>query len=121
MAEKSNININQQNSKFGIGVVTGDHNIINVSEQDLVEATRKIQELLTQLAQTYPTKTEAEQQVFLQRFDDRTRVMPHVASILVVGGIEGIKLLCPPAGIPIEMERKLYEILMKNRERSQNG
>ncbi|UIE36679.1 HEAT repeat domain-containing protein [Leptodesmis sichuanensis] len=77
----------------------------------------KIQELLTQLAQTYPTTTKSEQQIFLDQFDERIRPTPHIASILVEGGIEGIKLLCPPAGIPIEMARKLYEILMKNRER----
>lgn len=86
---------------------------INISEQDLAEAAQKIQALLNQLAQTYPPTSEPQQKTFIQKFLEHLESTPNLIKVILAGGIEGLKVLCPPAGIPIEMARRLYEVVQK--------
>jgi hypothetical protein len=106
-----------QSSKYNIVqpqnvqiVEQGDGIIHNyATPQNLTEAAQEIQQLLTQLSQTYPTNTEAEKQIFVQQVDEEIKTNSRLRSILIAGGIELIKILCPPLGIPIEMGRKWLE------------
>jgi hypothetical protein len=83
--------------------------------QNLAEAAQEIQQLLAQLSQAYPTNTEAEKQIFSDQVDAEIKTNSRLRSILIAGGIELIKLLCPPLGIPIEMGQKWLETAQKNR------
>ncbi len=88
----------------------------NVSErkQTLVESAKEIQDLLTQLKTTYPTTTDYEKQVFVNKFNEEVKTNSRVKEILMAGGIELIKLLCPPLGIPIEVGKKWLETAKRN-------
>ncbi|WP_414621698.1 hypothetical protein [Calothrix sp. CCY 0018] len=110
----------------------------NVSEQKqtLAESAKEIQDLLnklsqsypniteakqqefinnwTQIAQTYPIKTEADKQNFVVNFDDKVRKNARIREMLLAGGIELIKILCPPLGIPIEMGKRWLETAKRN-------
>jgi HEAT repeat protein len=90
-AEGSNINIQQ--------------NVQNVTEQNRTE----LQTLLIQLAQTYPVNTEPQKQTFIQKFLERIESTPDLVKVLLVGGIEWVKIIDPAVGIPIEMLRRLYQ------------
>ncbi|PSB22762.1 hypothetical protein C7B61_00685 [filamentous cyanobacterium CCP1] len=118
----NNFNFDQRGATIGVNVANEGSNIrfiqhakqsINISEQDLAEAAQKIQSLLNQLAQTYPTTTETQQQTFIQKFLERIESTPDLIKIILAGGIEGLKTLCPPAGISIEVIRSLYEVIQK--------
>ncbi|EGK85589.1 hypothetical protein D0A34_21340 [Microcoleus vaginatus PCC 9802] len=122
MAEKPIFNINQQGATIGVGVATEGSNVrfvqhakqnVNIPEQDLVEATQKIQDLLSQLSLSYPISNTNEQETFIQKFFELLESTPDLVKVLFAGGIEGLKILCPPAGIPIEMTRRLYDSLQE--------
>ncbi len=109
------------------------------SEKTLAESAKDIQDLLSQLsqdypniteaeqqefidnwmqaAQTYPIQTEADQQSFTIQFDETVRTNSRIRKILLAGGIELIKLLCPPLGIPIEMGMRWLETAERNRDK----
>lgn len=114
------INFNQSNATVGVNYAAENSNIKfqqnvkNISEQDLGEAAKKIQSLLNQLAQTYPPTTEPQQQTFIQKFIEQLESTPDLIKVILAGGIEGVKILCPTAGIPIEMSRRLYEAVQKH-------
>jgi HEAT repeat protein len=123
----NNFNFDQRGAAIGVNVANKGSNVrfiqhakqnINISEQDLTEAAQKIQSLLNQLAQTYPTTTETQQQTFVQKFLERIESTPDLIKIILTGGIEGLKTLCPPAGIPIEVIRSLYEVIQKRYSQS---
>jgi HEAT repeat protein len=113
------VNFTQYNPTIGVNnAAEGSNikfkqNVKNVTEQDLAEAAQKIQALLNQLAQTYPPTTEPQKQTFIQKFLERLESTPDLIKVLLAGGIEGLKILCPPAGIPVEMARNLYEVVQK--------
>ncbi|MBW4647718.1 MAG: HEAT repeat domain-containing protein [Kastovskya adunca ATA6-11-RM4] len=118
----NNFNFDQRGASIGVNVANEGSNIkfiqhakqsINISEQDLAEAAQKIQALLNQLAQTYPPTTETQQQNFIQKFLEQLESTPNLIKVLLAGGIEGLKILCPPAGIPVEMARRLYEVVQE--------
>jgi HEAT repeat protein len=118
----NNFNFDQRGASIGVNVANEGSNIkfiqharqsINISEQDLAEAAQKIQALLNQLAQTYPPTSEPQQQTFIQKFLERIESTPDLIKVLLAGGIEGLKILCPPAGIPVEMARHLYEVVQE--------
>ncbi|MFP4412935.1 HEAT repeat domain-containing protein, partial [Coleofasciculus sp.] len=129
--QPSQINIYMSDNKFdfdqrgatiGVNVASEGSNIkfiqhakqnINISEQDLAEAAQKIQALLNQLAQSYPPTSEPQQQTFIQKFLERLESTPNHIKVILAGGIEGLKILCPPAGIPVEMARCLYEVVQE--------
>jgi HEAT repeats len=83
------------------GSVEGDF-IVNVSEQNLAEAAAEIQQLLNQLSTSYPS-------TYLYEFEQQIPTNTRIRDILIAGGIELIKILCPLAGIPIEMGMKWLE------------
>ncbi|MGB5961203.1 MAG: HEAT repeat domain-containing protein [Coleofasciculaceae cyanobacterium] len=113
------INFNQSNATVGVNYAAENSNIKfqqnvkNISEQDLAEAAKKIQSLLSQLAQTYSHTTESQQQTFIQKFIAQLESTPDLIKVILAGGIEWLKILCPPTGIPIEMSRSLYEAVQK--------
>ena len=111
------------------GTVIGKN--VSSQKQTLAEAAQEIQDLLSQLSQsypniteakqqdfinnwtqiteTYPTKTEADKQKFVVKFDEKVRKNARIREMLLAGGIELIKILCPPLGIPIEMGKQWLE------------
>ena len=105
------INFSQPNSTIGVNYagdgsnVKFQQNVKNVTEQDRTE----LQALLIQLAQTYPITTEAQKQTFIQKFLERIESTPGFIKVIFAGGMELLKIICPPAGIPVEMTRSLYE------------
>jgi HEAT repeat protein len=118
----NNFNFDQRGASIGVNVANEGSNIkfiqharqsINISEQDLAEAAQKIQALLNQLAQTYPPTTEPQKQTFIQKFLEQLESTPDLIKVLLAGGIEGLKILCPPAGVPVEMARRLYEVVQE--------
>jgi hypothetical protein len=96
--------------------VQGDQKTVQhnyAQTKNLTEAAQEIQQLLTQLSLTYPTQTEVEKQIFVDQVDQEIKTNSRLRSILTAGGIELIKILCPPLGIPIEMGRKWLETSTK--------
>jgi hypothetical protein len=78
-------------------------------EQNLAEAAKEIQDLLNQLAQSNPTSTDYEKQVLVNKFNEEVKTNSRIRDMILAGGIEIIKILCPPLGIPIEMGKKWLE------------
>jgi hypothetical protein len=118
----NNYNFDQRGATIGVNIASEGSNIkfiqharqnINIAEQDLAEAAQKIQALLEQLAQSYPITNEQQQQTFIQKFLERMESTPDLIKVLLAGGIEGLKILCPPAGIPIELSRSLYKVVQE--------
>ena len=105
------INFNQSNPTIGVNYaadgsnVKFQQNVQNVTEQNRTE----LQTLLIQLAQTYPVNTEPQKQTFIQKFLERIESTPDLVKVLLVGGIEWVKIIDPAVGIPIEMLRRLYQ------------
>ncbi len=105
------------NVNTGDTTIQGDqigiqHN--EASEKTLAESAKEIQDLLTQLQTTYPTETDYEKQVFVNKFDEEVKTNSRVREMLLAGGIELIKILCPPLGIPIEMGKRWLETAERN-------
>lgn len=108
---------NPQGSKYNIVqpqnvqiIEQGDGIIHNYpTPQNLAEAAQEIQQLISQLTQTYPTNTEIEKQTFVAQVDAEIKKNSRLRSSLITGGIELIKVLCPPLGIPVEMGKKWLE------------
>ena len=111
---QNQFNFNQEvgNINTGDTIIKGDQIGIQnnkASEKTLAESAKEIQDLLAQLQTTYPTKTNEEKQVFVTKFNEEIKTNSRVRKILLAGGIELIKLLCPPVGIPIEMGKQWLE------------
>ena len=94
------------------GTVIGKN--ISEQKQTLAEAAQEIQDLLAQLQTTYPTNTDYEKQVFVNKFDEEVKTNSRVREMLLAGGIELIKILCPPLGIPIEIGKRWLETAERN-------
>lgn len=117
------INFNQNNATIGVNYAAENSNIkfqqnVNITEQDLAIAAQKIQSILNQLAQTYPTTTEIQKQDFIHKFLERIESTPDLIKVILTGGIEWVKALFPLAGIPIEMSRSVYEAVKKRHNQS---
>ena len=109
MPEKPKVQMNFNAPVSGVaGNVEGDM-IVNPTPKTPAEAAQEIQQLLAQLSQTYPTNTETEKKIFVTQFDEEIKTNSRLRNMLIEGGIELIKILCPPLGIPIEMGRKWLE------------
>lgn len=109
MSEKPKVQMSFNAPVSGVaGNVEGDM-IVNPTPKTPAENLQEIQQLLTQISQTYPTNTEAEKQIFITQVNEEIKTNSNLRSILITGGIELIKILCPPLGIPIEMGRKWLE------------
>jgi cell division protein ZapA (FtsZ GTPase activity inhibitor) len=90
-------------------------------EQSLADAAKEIQDLLNQLAQSNPTTTEYEKQILVNKFNEEVKTNSRIRDMILVGGIELVKILCPPLGIPIEMGKKWLETAQKNNPRSEKN
>lgn len=82
--------------------------------QNLADAAAEIQQLLQQLEQTYPNATEIEKQSALavtlqQEIKQNQTFKTRLRNALKEGGIEALKVLFAPIGIPIEMVRGWIE------------
>ena len=83
-------------------VQNGDHNVAHVtqnnySQQNLTDAAREIQQLLDQLAKTYPINTQSEKLAVVTKAVEKIENDPswkhRVVSAIKSGGTEGIKEL----------------------------
>ena len=82
--------------------------------QNLADAAAEIQQLLQQLEQSYPNATEVEKQSALavtlqQEIKQNPTFRARLKNALKEGGIEALKVLFAPIGIPIEMVRGWIE------------
>jgi hypothetical protein len=102
MSDQPKVQMNFNAPVTGVaGSVEGNF-IVNASEQNLAEAAAEIQQLLNQLATTYPS-------TYLYEFEQQIPTNTRLRDTLIAGGIELLKILCPAAGIPIEMGVKWLE------------
>jgi hypothetical protein len=114
MAEKGSIT---QNFYDPVGSVTGTNqgkmqsiqHIYAPEQKDLSEAAKEIQALLTTLAETYNTTAAAGQENLMKDLSQEVKKHPKWRRALKEGGIELIKVLCAPIGIPLEMARVYLE------------
>ncbi len=77
--------------------------------KNLDESAKEIKQFLVPLQTTYPTNSDYEKQVFVNKFREEIRSNYRVQEILVAGGTELIKIICQPLNIPIEMGKKWLE------------
>jgi len=101
------------------GEVQGDYKNLQhihnqAQKQTLAEAAAEIQNLLKQLDQTYPNATDTERQKALaitlqQEIKKNPTFRTRLQNALKEGGIEALKVLFAPIGIPIEMVRGWIE------------
>jgi hypothetical protein len=101
------------------GIVQGEqisnqYNYASGNKQTIAEAAAEIQQLLQQLEQTYPNATAAEKQSVLavtvqQEIKQNPTFKTRLHNALKEGGIEALKVLFAPIGIPIEMVRGWLE------------
>ena len=73
-------------------------------EKSLPDAAQEIQQLLQQLSVTYPNSED-----LANHFNQEVCKSNQIQDILLAGGIELVKIICPPLGIPIEMGKKWIE------------
>ncbi|MDY7005187.1 MAG: hypothetical protein SWX82_14920 [Cyanobacteriota bacterium] len=83
-------------------------------KQNLADAAAEIQQLLQQLEQNYPNATEIEKQSALavtlqQEIKQNPTLKARLINALKEGGIEALKVLFGPIGIPIEMVKGWIE------------
>jgi len=110
MSEAPKVQMNFHNSPINsvVGNVQGDLHI-NAAAKTLAESAKEIQELLAQLNLNHKATNESEQKTQIAKIIEAIQKLPNLRDMLVSGGIELIKLICPPLGIPIEMGKKLLE------------
>jgi hypothetical protein len=92
----------------------------NYAPQANLKETEQLTQLLQKLRTSNPNATE---DILLRGFQTMPQNNPknwqnwqNILGLIFVGGVEGIKIVCPPAGIPIEVGRKLYDIYDRNRK-----
>ena len=78
----------------------------STEQKNITESAKEIQKLLVVLQATYPTKSDYEKQVFINKFREEIRKNVRVQEMLTSGGTELIKILCEPLDIPIDMGKK---------------
>ena len=113
------------NANFGaanianLGGTVNEQKIVQKTEvpkQSLAEATKEIQELLAQLNLNTPATNKAEEQTLVTRIIQAIQKVPNLRDMFLAGGIELVKIICPPLGIPIEMSKKLLEAAEKEKQ-----
>lgn len=80
-----------------------------LGQQNLVDAAKEIQSLLNTLAETYNTTTDAGKEQLMKQLGKEVEKHPTWRRALKEGGIELIKVLYAPIGIPLEMARVYLE------------
>ncbi|NES22568.1 MAG: hypothetical protein F6K41_27525 [Symploca sp. SIO3E6] len=99
------------------GTVIGKQNNYP-TDSKIPEALKNISQLLENVRTKNPQASDAEiLDIITKGFETMPQNNPKqwqrwrdTLSIVFAGGIESIKLLLPPAGIPIEVIKRLYEI-----------
>ena len=94
----------------------------NYAPQANLKETEQLTQVLQKLRQQHPNATDAELfeillngfQTMPQRSPQNWQSWQNILSILFAGGVEGIKIWQPFAGIPIEIGKRLYDIYQKN-------
>jgi HEAT repeat protein len=102
--------------------VEGGYHEHNYAPQANLKETEQLTQVLQKLRQQHPNATDAELfEILLNGFTTMPQQNPknwqswqNIFSVLFSGGVEGIKIVCPPAGIPIEVGKRLYDIYQKN-------
>ncbi|NEO49118.1 MAG: hypothetical protein F6K55_35510 [Moorea sp. SIO4A3] len=95
--------------------IGGDiYNYAPEQKQNLADAAAEIQELLQQLEQSYPNATDMEKQSYLtetlkEAIKQNPTFKTRLRNALKEGGIEALKVLFAPIGIPIEMVKGWIE------------
>ncbi len=110
---------NFNNSTIGnvANTVQGDQKNIQhnyTSPQKLSEAATEIKKLLEQLNLNYSTETEAQKETLANQINNTIKTDSRLRQILLEGGIELVKILCPWLGIPITMGQKWLETAKNN-------
>lgn len=108
------------------GNVEGDMNVY-APDPKRTSPEQQLQTILEKLRQKYPDKTDAEIfEVLLNGFATMPQRNPQhwqrwrdLFSVLFAGGVEGIKIVVPTVGIPIEVLKRLYEIYDRDRNPKQ--
>ena len=90
-------------------IATQKTQLSSEEQKNIKESAKEIQELLAPLKTTYPTNSDYEKQVFVNKFREEIRINSRVQEILTAGGTELIEIVCQPLGIPIEMGKKWLE------------
>ncbi|NEP10066.1 MAG: hypothetical protein F6K14_07580 [Symploca sp. SIO2C1] len=106
--------VDQAQSGSHVEGVGTQHNYAPEYKQNLAEAAAEIEQLLKQLDTTYSTATEAEKQSAVvitvqQEIKQNPTFKTRLRNALKEGGIEALKVLFAPIGIPIEMARGWIE------------
>jgi HEAT repeat protein/energy-coupling factor transporter ATP-binding protein EcfA2 len=124
MADQPARTIHMSGSGNYIEKIEGGYHEHNYAPQANLKETEQLTQLLQKLRTSNPNATE--EQIFdilLRGFQTMPQNNPqnwqnwqNILSLIFVGGVEGIKMVCPPAGIPIEVGRKLYDIYDHNRK-----
>ena len=94
--------------------VDSEKTSVSGEQKNLAETAKEIQELLAPLKAIYPTNSEYEKQVFVNKFREEIRRNSHVQEVLIAGKIELIKIICQPLDIPIHMGKKWLETAKRN-------
>lgn len=126
MAESSKYNINTDVNQI---IEQNDGNVIGkqnnyATDPKVAEALNNISQLVENLRQKHPQASDAEILDMITRgFETMPQNNPQkwqrwqdTLSVVFAGGIEAVKMLFPPAGIPIEVGKRLYEICDRNRK-----
>jgi energy-coupling factor transporter ATP-binding protein EcfA2 len=104
--------------------VEGGYHEHNYAPQANLKETEQLTQVLQKLRQQHPNATDAELfEILLNVFTTMPQQNPknwqswqNFFSVLFAGGVEGIKIWQPFAGIPIEVGKRLYDIYQKNQQ-----
>lgn len=94
---------------FSKDLVKNTQPIPELDQRDLNEAEKEIQALISTLAETYNTTTNAGKEKLMKELGQEVKQHPKWQCALSEGGIELIQALCAPIGIPVEMARVYLE------------
>lgn len=112
MSDKPNVQMQFNAPVYGAaGNVEGNQNI-NVTEQDFLETAAEIRQLLNQLAQAYPTTSEAIIVNTIESEIKRNRTLKaRLLNALKSGGIEALKAIFnhPLVNVPVETIKGFLE------------
>ena len=86
----------------------------SIPAEELEQASNRIQDLLIDLAESFPLTTGVDRSLFLEKFTQATHGLPEVCQLLTTAGVDYVRTLCPAAGIPPTMARRIYESLQQN-------
>lgn len=117
MAENQGSKYDMRGSNFGSFVETAQsgsrfqtiQHIYAPEQEDLSKAAKEIQSLLNTLSVTYNTTTESDQEKLMKELRQEIEKHPKWRRALKEGGIELIKVLCAPIGVPLEIARVYLE------------